>query len=490
VQIQYSRNDIAPRRGTFRARGDIVEIFPAYADDRVIRVEFFGDTIENLLVLDSLKGEVLEEPPVVTIFPSSHYVTSSDRLKVAITAIEAELDDRLAVFKSAGKLLEAQRLEMRTNLDLELLTETGTCPGIENYSRHLDGRGPGEPPATLIDYFPRDFIAFVDESHVTMPQVSGMFRGDRARKETLVEFGFRLPSALDNRPLKGEEFDQRVVQLVAVSATPSDPDVERSGGVTAEQVIRPTGLVDPEVEIRPARGQVDDLLGEIHTTIDAGARVLVTCLTKRMCEDLTTYYRDLGLKVKYLHSDIDTLERMAILRSLRLGEFDTLVGVNLLREGLDLPEVALVAILDADKEGFLRSHRSLIQTIGRAARNVSGRVILYAERRTDSIDAAVQETERRRNIQRAYNEQHGITPQTIRKKIAELMESIYEQDYVTVDLGEGEKKIAKMSASEVEAEIRVVRDAMLDAAKEQRYEDAATLRDRVKLLEKKLNRGF
>jgi excinuclease ABC subunit B len=490
VQIQYSRNDIAPRRGTFRARGDLVEIFPAYADDRLIRVEFFGDTIESVLVLDALKGEVIEEPPEVVIFPSSHYVTSRDRLEVAVKTIEEELEQRLAFFRGAGKLLEAQRLEMRTNLDLELMIETGTCPGIENYSRHLDGRGAGEPPATLLDYFPKDFIAFIDESHVTMPQVGGMYRGDRARKETLVDFGFRLPSAVDNRPLKGEEFEKRVQQLVAVSATPSDLDVERSGGVTAEQVIRPTGLVDPQVELRPARGQVDDLLGEIRKTVEAGHRVLVTSLTKRMCEDLTTYYRDLGLRVKYLHSDIETLERMAILRSLRLGEFDTLVGVNLLREGLDLPEVALVAILDADKEGFLRSHRSLIQTIGRAARNVDGRVILYAEKQTDSIKAAVAETERRRRIQQAYNEKNGITPQTVRKKIAELMETIYEKDYVTVDLDEADKKVGKMSQPELEAEIRTMRDAMLEAAKEQRYEDAAILRDRVKSLEKRLNRGY
>jgi excinuclease ABC subunit B len=490
VQIQYSRNDIAPRRGTFRARGDLVEIFPAYADDRLIRVEFFGDTIESVLTLDSLKGEVLDEPAEVVIFPSSHYVTSRDRLEVAVKTIEEELEQRLAHFRSAGKLLEAQRLEMRTNLDLELIIETGTCPGIENYSRHLDGRGPGEPPATLLDYFPKDFIAFIDESHVSMPQVAGMYRGDRARKETLVDFGFRLPSAVDNRPLKAEEFETRVRQLVAVSATPSDLDVQRSAGVTAEQVIRPTGLVDPQVELRPARGQVDDLLGEIRKTVEAGHRVLVTSLTKRMCEDLTTYYRDLGLKVKYLHSDIETLERMAILRSLRLGEFDTLVGVNLLREGLDLPEVALVAILDADKEGFLRSHRSLIQTIGRAARNVDGRVILYADQQTDSIKAAVQETERRRRIQEAYNEKNGITPQTVRKKIAELMETIYEQDYVTVDLDESGKKTAKMSQPELEAEIRTMRDAMLEAAKEQRYEDAAILRDRIRVLEKKLNRGY
>ncbi len=489
VQIQYSRNDISPRRGTFRARGDLVEIFPAYADDRLIRVEFFGDSVETILEVDSLKGEVLAEPDDVTIFPSSHYVTPKDRLEKAIESIEVELEERLEWFRTRGKLLEAQRLEMRTRLDLELLTEVGHCPGIENYSRHLDGRGPGEPPATLIDYFPDDFVVFVDESHVTLPQLGGMYRGDRARKDTLVEHGFRLPSAVDNRPLTADEFEKRIQQVVAVSATPSDSDLARSEGVTAEQVIRPTGLLDPIVEIRPARGQVDDVLGEIRKTVEAGFRVLVTSLTKRLAEDLSTYFRDLGLKVKYLHSDIDTLERMAILRSLRLGEFDTLVGVNLLREGLDLPEVALVAVLDADKEGFLRSHRSLIQTIGRAARNVAGRVILYADQETDSIKAAVQETQRRRTIQEAYNVANGITPQTVTKRIAELLETIYEQDYVTVEVDDRVSE-EPVSPADLDAQIIRVRDQMFVAAKEQRYEDAAILRDQLRTLEGRAARGF
>ena len=485
VQIQYSRNDVSPRRGSFRARGDVVEIFPASSDDRLIRVEFFGDEVENLAVVDLLTGSVVEEPAHVAVFPSSHFVTPKDRLKKAVESAEEELEARLAELKGKGKLLEAQRLEMRTRLDLELLIETGICPGIENYSRHLDGRGAGEPPATLVDYFPKDFLTILDESHVSLPQLGGMYRGDRARKETLVEHGFRLPSALDNRPLRREEWDRRVGQVVYVSATPADEELRLSGGVTAEQVIRPTGLVDPIVEIRPAKGQVDDLLGEIRRTVERGFRVLVTSLTKRMAEDLSAYYRELGIRVKFLHSDIETLERMALLRSLRLGEFDVLVGVNLLREGLDLPEVALVAILDADKEGFLRSHRSLIQTMGRAARNVEGRAILYADRETDSMKKAVGETRRRRALQEEYNLANGITPQTIKKRIAELLETIYEKDYVTVDVDLG-KIEDSFSPERAEREAAAIREKMLQAAQERRYEDAAALRDRLREIERKL----
>ena len=485
VQIQYSRNDVSPRRGSFRARGDVVEIFPASSDDRLIRVEFFGDEVENLAVVDLLTGSVVEEPAHVAVFPSSHFVTPKDRLKKAVESAEEELEARLAELKGKGKLLEAQRLEMRTRLDLELLIETGICPGIENYSRHLDGRGAGEPPATLVDYFPKDFLTILDESHVSLPQLGGMYRGDRARKETLVEHGFRLPSALDNRPLRREEWDRRVGQVVYVSATPADEELRLSGGVTAEQVIRPTGLVDPIVEIRPAKGQVDDLLGEIRRTVERGFRVLVTSLTKRMAEDLSAYYRELGIRVKFLHSDIETLERMALLRSLRLGEYDVLVGVNLLREGLDLPEVALVAILDADKEGFLRSHRSLIQTMGRAARNVEGRAILYADRETDSMKKAVGETRRRRALQEEYNLANGITPQTIKKRIAELLETIYEKDYVTVDVDLG-KIEDSFSPERAEREAAAIREKMLQAAQERRYEDAAALRDRLREIERKL----
>jgi excinuclease ABC subunit B len=487
VKIQYARNDIAPKRATFRARGDVVEIFPAYADDRIIRVEFFGDTVETIDIVDALRGEVLEEPRDIVIFPSSHYVTPKDRLDVAIVSIEEELESRLAELRGKGRLLEAQRLEMRTRLDLELLQELGHCSGIENYSRHLDGRQAGEPPATLLDYFDEDFLLIVDESHVTVPQVGGMSLGDRSRKLTLVEHGFRLPSAIDNRPLTGEEFHRRSNQVVFVSATPSAFEIERSGGVTVEQIIRPTGLVDPQVEMRPARGQVDDLLGEVRVTIDAGFRVLVTCLTKRMAEDLTTYYRDIGLRVKYLHSDIESLERTAIIRDLRLGKFDVLIGINLLREGLDLPEVALVAILDADKEGFLRSRGSLVQTIGRAARNVSGRCILYADKETDSIRAAVAETKRRRERQAEYNEEHGITPTTIKKRIQEGMESIFERDYVTVDITDvGKDEPLPKDADKVLSELR---GAMYAAAAEQRYEDAAELRDRVLELEERVLRA-
>ena len=488
ITMQYMRNDIAPRRGTFRARGDVVEIFPAYVDDRVIRIEMFGDTIEEIVEIDALRGEVLGELDEIIIHPASHYVTPKDVIKQAIGGIEEELVEQLDMFRKRGKLLEAQRLEMRTNLDLELLQELGTCQGIENYSRHLDGRQAGQPPATLLDYFPEDFVTFIDESHVTVPQIGGMFRGDRARKESLVEHGFRLPSALDNRPLKYDEFIKRRRQVVYVSATPGDEEVAESGGVSAEQVIRPTGLLDPVVDLRPARGQVDDLLGEIRTRVEKNQRVLVTTLTKRMAEDLTEYYRDIGIRVRYLHSEIDTLERHALLRSLRLGEFDVLVGINLLREGLDLPEVTLVGILDADKEGFLRSKRSLIQTIGRAARNVEGTVILYGDKETDSIRAAVEETRRRRKIQEAYNVEHGITPQTIKKQVADLLESVFEKDYVTVDIRDD---VADDLPKDIDQErlddiIGGLRDKMHDAAKEMRFEEAAELRDQIKRLEKKL----
>ena len=488
VTMQYVRNDIAPRRGTFRARGDCIEIFPAYADDRIIRIELFGDEVEQMLEVDVLKGEVLDELKEITIHPASHYVKPKDQIKRAIVTIEEELEQRLDELKRTGKMLEAQRLEMRTNFDLESLLELGSCSGIENYSRHLDGRQVGEPPATLIDYFPDDFIAFLDESHVTVPQIGGMYRGDRARKQSLVTHGFRLLSALDNRPLTYDEYDERVKQVLFVSATPGDYEVDESKGVSAEQIIRPTGLLDPVVDVRPATGQVDDLLGELRAAIDAGGRVLVTCLTKRMAENLSGYYREVGVNVRYLHSEIDTLERHAILRSLRLGEFDVLVGINLLREGLDIPEVTLVGILDADKEGFLRSRRSLIQTIGRAARNVDGRVILYADKETDSIRAALDETGRRREIQQAYNDEHGITPQTIKKNVAELLESVFESDYVTVDISaEGEQaaeEVKGLERARLPEMLEDLRTQMLAAAEALEFEKAAELRDQVKRLEK------
>ena len=487
VMMQYVRNDLAPRRGTFRARGDVVEIFPAYSDDRVLRVELFGDTIDRIDEVDALRGEILADHAQIVIHPASHYVTPKDQLKRAIETIEAEKVESVERFKKRGRLVEAQRLEMRTNIDLEMLEEFAFCPGIENYSRHLDGRQAGEPPATLLDYFPDDFVTIIDESHVTLPQVGGMYRGDRARKETLVEHGFRLPSALDNRPLTGEEFAKRVKQLVYVSATPGDEELRQSDGVSAEQIIRPTGLLDPKVTQKPARGQVDDLLGEIRATVAAKGKVLVTCLTKRMAENLTEYYRGLDVRVRYLHSEVETLERHALIRSLRLDEFDVLVGINLLREGLDIPEVTLVAILDADKEGFLRSKRSLIQTIGRAARNVDGRVILYADVVTDSIRAAVAETDRRRVLQEDYNRANGITPQTIKKNVAALLESVFEQDYVTVDVrGEGAKTPSRQEIDKMPRIVEDLRARMLKAADDLRFEEAAELRDQIKKLEKTL----
>ena len=482
--IQYKRNLLDFVRGSFRVRGDVVEIFPSYDEDRIVRVEFFGDEVEGIFEVDPLRGEILATLERVTIYPTSHYVTPKERLERAVESIRAELDEHLVTLHSSGKLLEAQRLEQRTRYDIELLEEIGFCSGIENYSRHLDGRAVGEPPATLLNYFPRDFVMFIDESHVSVPQIGGMFRGDRARKTTLVDHGFRLPSAIDNRPLQFEEFERLVGQLVFVSATPGAYELEKTGGRFAEQVIRPTGLVDPQIEVLPARGQVDHLLGEVRATVAQGFRVLVTTLTKRMAEELTDYYRDVDVKVRYLHSDIDALERVAILRDLRLGVFDVLVGINLLREGLDLPEVALVAVLDADKEGFLRSKTSLVQTCGRAARNVHGRVILYADSMTGSMQAAIDEMERRRVKQLAFNQEHGITPRTIESKIKDLLESAEEGDYVTVPLVDPMASSDLGSKRELQQHIDKLREQMNEAARVLDFEKAAKLRDEVFRLEK------
>ncbi|HBR18545.1 MAG: excinuclease ABC subunit B [Deltaproteobacteria bacterium RIFCSPLOWO2_12_FULL_43_16] len=482
VEIQYKRNDYDFYRGTFRVRGDVVEIFPAYEAERAIRLEFFGDTIEAISEIDPLRGKIIQKMNKALIHPASHYVTTRDNLKRAMGSIREELRGRLNLLKAENKLLEAQRLEQRTMFDLEMIEEMGYCSGIENYSRHLSGRLPGEPPYTLIDYFPEDFILVIDESHISIPQIGGMYFGDRSRKETLVGYGFRLPSALDNRPLKFEEFEKRVKQAIYVSATPANYEMEKSKGHIVEQIIRPTGLMDPAIEVRPAKTQVDDLLGEIRKRVDKKERVLVTTLTKRMSEDLTRYYADLGLQVKYLHSDIETLERVEILRALRLGEFDVLIGINLLREGLDLPEVSLVAILDADKEGFLRSERSLIQTCGRAARNVNGNVIMYADTVTGSMQKAIDETNRRRKLQAEYNKKNGITPETIKSSIKDVLSSIYEADYYTVPVV-AEKKEEYIPPHELPAIIKALRKEMQEAAKKQNFEKAAELRDRIKELE-------
>jgi len=481
VDIQYQRSDYDFHRGAFRVRGDIVEIFPAYEDESALRLEFFDDTIEAIFEIDPIRGKVQRRVDKAAIYPASHYVTTEDRIKQAILDIRSELQERLGELREQRKLLEAQRLEQRTLYDLELLEEMGFCPGIENYSRHLTGRKPGEPPPTLLSYFPNDFLLLIDESHVTVPQIGGMYRGDRSRKETLVEFGFRLPSALDNRPLNFEEFEACLNHAVYVSATPAEYEMEKSNGTVIEQLIRPTGLTDPEVVVRPARNQVDDLLGEIRLRAERKERVLVTTLTKRMAEDLTDYYQDLNVKVRYLHSDIETLERVEIIRELRMGVFDVLVGINLLREGLDLPEVSLVAVLDADKEGFLRSARSLIQTIGRAARNIHGTVILYADSMTGSMNRAIDETNRRRRLQAAFNKEHGITPQTVIKSLGSPLIKIYDADYVTVPMAA--ERGETYGAAEIARTIQQLRKEMKKAAQQLEFERAAELRDRIRQLE-------
>ena len=481
VRIQYSRNDVTFEQGTFRVRGDSVEIFPAYAE-QAIRIEFWGDEVERISKIDPLKGDTIAQIDQCAIYPAKHFVTERPKIERAVTLIRQELAERLAELKAAGKLLEAQRLESRTNFDIEMLLEVGTCAGIENYSRPLSGRRPGERPACLLDYFPADYLVVVDESHVSLPQIGGMFNGDRARKLTLVEYGFRLPSALDNRPLQFEEFMSLVPQMITLSATPGEYELGLSGGAVVEQIIRPTGLVDPEVDIRPVRGQVDDLLNEIRQREAKGERVLVTTLTKRMSEDLTDYLQQAGVRVRYLHSDIDAIERMDILRGLRLGDFDVLVGINLLREGLDLPEVSLVAILDADQEGFLRSDRSLVQTIGRAARNINGRAILYADRITGSMQRALEEMDRRREIQRRFNEEHGITPRSIVKSMEEVRLSTHVADARTE---KPEPKLAMQERLDLHdpakraAMIQALERQMRQAAANLEFELAALLRDQV-----------
>ncbi|HXE95146.1 MAG TPA: excinuclease ABC subunit UvrB [Dongiaceae bacterium] len=511
IEIQYERNDMDFHRGTFRVRGDVIEIFPAYDSERALRVEFFGDEVEAISEIDPLRGVVLQRLAKCSIYPASHYVSTRETLEQAVAQIRIDLRERIGYFRERNMLLEAQRIEQRTFFDIEMMEEMGFCHGIENYSRYFDGRQPGEAPYTLIDYFPDDFVLFVDESHITIPQTGAMYRGDRSRKDTLVNYGFRLPAALDNRPLNFQEFQARIRQAVYVSATPADYELEASGGVIVEQVIRPTGLVDPIIEVRPATatppvsppnlggdgrggtklggeekggyGQVDDLLHEVRATVARGERVLVTTLTKRMAEELTNYYRELGVRIKYLHSDIVTIERMQIIRDLRLGDFDVLVGINLLREGLDLPEVSLVAILDADKEGFLRSERSLIQTCGRAARNINGRVLMYGDSVTRSMQACIDETGRRRVKQLAYNEEHGITPETVKKGMRSILDSIEEKDYVTQPAGIAEAGEEYIAPKEIPKLVKKLRKEMLAAARELNFEKAAALRDRVKKLE-------
>ncbi len=486
VDIQYERNDVDFHRGTFRVRGDVVEVFPAYEQETAIRVEYFGDTIEAIKEVDPLRGRVKGTVERYAIYPSSHYVTPQEQMRKAIGSIREELRERLDFFDKEGRFLEKQRLEQRTLYDIEMMEQMGFCNGIENYSRHLSGRKAGEPPPTLLDYFPKDFLMVLDESHQTVPQLSAMYRGDRARKETLVEYGFRLPSALDNRPLQFEEFEKRIGQCIYVSATPGDYELAKTGGVFVEQVIRPTGLMDPEVEVRPVSGQVDNLLEEIRVRAKKNERVLCTTLTKRMAEDLTDYYRELGVRIRYLHSDIDTLERIDILRDLRLGEFDVLVGINLLREGLDLPEVSLVAIFDADKEGFLRSPRSLIQTIGRAARNVNGRVIMYADHVTAAMKRAIEETGRRRTLQADYNTEHGIVPQTVVRAILSVNPASGATDYYDVPkLRSGDSKGADRQEADLGERLAALRAEMFAAAENLEFEKAARLRDELHVLEGK-----
>ena len=482
IEIQYERNDIDFKRGTFRVHGDVLEIFPAYSEKVAYRVEFFGDEIDRITEIDTLTGEILNVIGHVAIFPASHYVVSKESLNRATKAIEEELEERIRYFKSEDKLLEAQRISERTNFDIEMMRETGFCSGIENYSRHLTGLEPGQPPHTLIDYFPDDFLIMIDESHKTIPQIGGMYHGDQSRKSTLVDYGFRLPSAKDNRPLNFEEFESKVNQMLFVSATPGEYE-EKNELLRVDQIIRPTGLLDPEVEVRPVEGQIDDLIGEVNKEISKKNKVLITTLTKRMAEDLTDYMRELGIRVRYLHSDIDTLERTEIIRDMRLDVFDVLVGINLLREGLDIPEITLVAILDADKEGFLRSETSLIQTIGRAARNAEGHVIMYADNMTDSMKMAIDETERRRKVQMAYNEEHGITPQTIKKSVRDLI-SISKK--VAAEELRMEKDPESMSAQELEKLIKDVTKQMKKAAAELNFEAAAELRDKLLELKKQI----
>ncbi len=483
IAVQYERNDYDFHRGTFRVRGDVVEVFPANEESIALRIELFGDVVDAISRIDPLRGAVLERVDRVHIYPASHYVTEANQLARAFETIQEELADRLAFLRQRNRLLEAQRLEQRTLFDIEMLRELGYCHGIENYSRHLTGHRPGEAPPTLIDYLPKDALVVIDESHVAVPQVRGMYYGDRSRKEALVEYGFRLPSAFDNRPLTFDEFTRLTGQTIYVSATPGPYELELAAATLAEQVIRPTGLMDPRITVRPAKDQVDDLLGELRARADRDERVLVTTLTKRMAEDLTEYYQQLGLRVRYLHSDIDTLDRVAIIRDLRLGKFDGLIGINLLREGLDIPEVSLVAILDADKEGYLRSATSLIQTAGRAARNVNGEVIMYADHVTASMAATLRETERRRELQRAYNDAHGITPESIKSSIRELLQTIYERDYYTVPVEEPAAETFESPAA-LQSRILELEARMKEAAKRLDFEQAAELRDRLKSLRK------